>query len=65
MNESSASKKEILKLVCIRAAIAIAGCLMWISTFFVVLGGNANNAHIKKLGEIAIVDLQVPAGLFH
>ena len=65
MDKDSLRDKKIWKLVFMRAGFVIVACMIWISTLFVVLGGNADSSHIKRIGEVAIVDLQVPAGLFH
>jgi len=65
MNNDSQFNKGEWKMACLRVGFVALACAMWISAFMLVCGNNGNIAHTKRLGEVAIVDLQVPASLFH
>lgn len=62
MDNDSSENKVCWTLICRDIGCAILACAMWMSTFYVMFGGNEN--HFKEHAEVSVSDLQGLAALF-
>jgi hypothetical protein len=65
MDNDSSENMTCWKLICRDIGCAVLACAMWLSTFYVVFGGNEMHFPTEKPGEISLAYLSIPVGWFH